>query len=89
MTKIELPMMDTTGKLSPLVIEALANGATSATKDDDTITLSFEDEADPILAQLQALTLAPKLASAIAKAGKSAKALGDNFAKVSEATKAK
>ena len=44
MTTFHLPMYDTTnGKLSALVCEAMANGATSGNVNADTISLTFTD----------------------------------------------
>ena len=66
MTTITLPFYDETGKLTPLIVAAMANGATSDHGEEaDTIVLTFADEADPAIEQLKALVApAPEAAPA-------------------------
>lgn len=71
MTKtVDLPYLDHTGKLTPLIIEAMKNGATSDhhATDPDKITLSFAKAADAdAFAKLVAPILSPAIEQEPAK----------------------
>ncbi len=59
MINITIPAFDTpTGALTPIVLDALANGATAEPQDEDTFVVRFEDkkQAEAFEAAINAVT---------------------------------